>query len=176
MAVGEIEKNLDWKRVEKEIVCPICERVFTNPKTTPCLHTFCKECLETRIEAARELATAAAPRCPICHKVLPQCSDYPSDFRINRLIEIFNKRLAVESSVEGGKVSQSVDLITDSFRGCVKCEEDLPVVSWCVDCQGFLCHDCSEIHGKWKEFKVHTTMTLDDMNHPEDFVVKQQSR
>ena len=44
------------------------------------LHTFCKECLETRMEVARNHT-----RCPLCHVVLPQHLGFPNDFRIKRL-------------------------------------------------------------------------------------------
>lgn len=163
MAVCEIEKP-DWKQIEKEITCPICERVFTDPKTTPCLHTFCKECLEIRIEASRVLSIATF--CPLCRKDLPQPSNYPSDFRIKRLIELFSKH-----QLESKKTP------VDAFCRCGKCEEEVETVSWCVECQVLLCHDCHEIHGKWKEFKAHTTVTLEEfINHPSDFVVRQPSR
>ena len=169
-AVGETEEDPDWQLIEKEIKCPICEKVFTDPKTTPCLHTFCKECLETRMEVARELSNHT--RCPLCHVVLPQHLGFPNDFRIKRLIEIFNNHLKAKkvASVSSGSG-------INPFHGCGKCEENLPVVSWCVECQVLLCHDCNEIHGKWKEFKMHTIVTLKEyVKHPNDFMMKQQLR
>ena len=156
---------VDWKQIEKEIICPVCERIFDNPKVTPCLHTFCKECLETRIEATKILGMATC--CPSCRTVLPAGSVYPSDFRVNRLIEIFK---------EAEKASVARSFV---FHGCGKCEEYLPAVSWCVECQSLLCRECNEIHRKWKEFKAHTTVTPEEyarINHQEDFMVMQQSR
>lgn len=165
MAVGGSEGDAEWQlQLEDEILCPICRNIFTDPKTVPsCLHTFCKECLEESIKANMTIATTAC--CPVCRAVLPtQYSDFPTDYRIKRLVEIFNKQSIKEVFVE-------------PVRGCKKCEEDLPVVSWCVECQASLCHGCNEVHRKWKDFKQHTTVAIEEyLLRPKDFVIKQQLR
>lgn len=33
--------------VEDITVCPICQNIYTDPKMLPCLHNFCRKCLET---------------------------------------------------------------------------------------------------------------------------------
>ena len=173
MAAGdETEEDPDWQQIQSEIKCPVCEKVFTDPKTTPCLHTFCKKCLETAMEVARE--TSQHTRCPLCQVVLPRHLAFPNDFRIKRLIEIFNNHLKAKKAASAGSgLSSGIN----PFHGCGKCEENLPVVSWCVECQVLLCHDCNEIHGKWKEFRMHTIVALEEyMKHPNDFMMKKQSR
>ena len=167
----EAEDDPDWQQIEKEIKCPICEKVFTHPKTTPCLHTFCKECLETTIETAR--ASPDCARCPLCRQVLQQRSltGYPNDFRVNRLIEIFNNHVKAKKVTVASAASSGIN----PFHGCGKCEENVPVVSWCAECQVLLCNDCKEIHGKWKEFKMHNTVTLEEyVKHSNDFMPAKQ--
>ena len=163
MAVGGIENdfesNFEWQlisqQIEEEIICPICSYAFTDPKTIPsCLHTFCKECLEE---------TTASTCCPLCrYPALPiQRVDYLTDFRIQRLNELLNEGL---NTVE-------------PIRGCRKCGEDLPVVSWCVECQVSLCCGCNRVHGKWKDYRQHTTVIIQKyLDRPNDFMIKQQSR
>ena len=165
MAVGGIEKDSEWQQIGEEIVCPICASIFTDPKTLPsCLHTFCEECLKESIKANRITATVIC--CPLCRGVLPPGHlDYPTDFRIVRLIEIFNRRMGSEM------------VSVEPVRGCRKCEEELPVVSWCVQCQVSLCRGCKEVHRKWKEYRQHTTVTIQEyLHHPKDFMIKKQSR
>ena len=165
MAVGGIEKDSEWQQIGEEIVCPICASIFTDPKTLPsCLHTFCEECLKESIKANRITVTVIC--CPLCRGVLPPGHlDYPTDFRIVRLIEIFNRRMGSEM------------VSVEPVRGCRKCEEELPVVSWCVQCQVSLCRGCKEVHRKWKEYRQHTTVTIQEyLHHPKDFMIKKQSR
>lgn len=170
MAVGRIDNDSDWQQMEEEITCPICGGIFKDPKTIPsCLHTFCKECLQESIKASKETANIAC--CPLCRNVLPATqSTYPTDTRIERLIVIFNRQ-RLERGLE------TKGLPVEPVRGCKKCEEDLPVVSWCVECQVSLCRGCDQIHSKWKEFRHHTAVTIEEyLRRPKDFTIKQQSR
>ncbi|KAI4897165.1 hypothetical protein NFI96_015213 [Prochilodus magdalenae] len=42
--------------------CPLCMRLFYEPVTTPCGHTFCKNCLERCLDHS--------PQCPLCKESL----------------------------------------------------------------------------------------------------------
>ena len=33
-------------KLEEQLTCPVCLDHCTNPKTLPCLHSFCQHCLE----------------------------------------------------------------------------------------------------------------------------------
>ena len=43
---------------------------------------------------------------------------------------------------------------------CGKCDEDLPVTTWCLDCEAMLCRNCNELHRRWKDFKSHKTIPI----------------
>ena len=138
---GGVEK--EWRQIEEEITCSICGDLFTDPKTIPCLHTFCKRCIES-IESNKKMAVIVC--CPLCRVPLPQdgIASIPTNFTINRLVEIYGKRN------ESGQISVTMK--------CGKCEEDALAealaITWCLDCEEALCRDCNEFHRKWKSHKT----------------------
>ena len=79
MASG-IEK--EWRQIEEEITCSICGNLFTDPKTIPCLHTFCKRCIERSIESNKKMAVIVC--CPLCRAPLQQdeIASTPTNFTI----------------------------------------------------------------------------------------------
>jgi len=166
MATGKVENDSEWEQIQEEITCSICGDLFSDPKTIPCLHTFCKECLEKSIDTNKNMAIAIC--CPLCRAPLPEGElDVPTNFRIKRFIEIFTKRLSLEAD--------SLEHSIETVHGCGKCEEDLPAVTWCVECQVSLCHGCDEIHKKWKEFKLHKTVAVEEyLQNSKKFSLKRQ--
>jgi len=139
----------EWGEIEGEITCSICEEIFSQPKTIPCLHTFCEQCIKSTIEASKRTGTELC--CPICRAELPQdVKNIPTNFSTNRLIEIYYKR---QNSSQGK---------TQELR-CGECDdEDATVTMWCVDCESPLCGECYKQHGRMKKFKSHKTMTVGD--------------
>ena len=35
-----------WQKLEEELICFSCGELFSQPKTIPCLHTFCTKCVQ----------------------------------------------------------------------------------------------------------------------------------
>ena len=143
MASGE-----EWRQIEEEVTCSICGGLFTDPKTIPCLHTFCKRCIERSIESNKKMAVVVC--CPLCRAPLPQdeIASIPTNFTIRRLVEIYEKRKEYDQS--------------SVIVKCGKCGEDTPAIAWCLDCEEALCRDCNELHRKWKDFKSHKTVPIDE--------------
>ena len=148
MASGDEEK--EWQQIEEEITCSICGDLFTDPKTIPCLHTFCKQCIEKSIESNKKMASIVC--CPLCRAPLPRddMSSVPTNFTINRLVEIFGKRK------EGGKS------LTLKEIKCSNCERGLPAITWCTECEDSLCEQCNDAHQMMKAFKSHQTIAVEE--------------
>ena len=89
------------EEVSDELSCSICLDVLCEPKTLPCLHSFCKTCLEDIVQAGlnKELL------CPNCRKpfVVPGNSidSFPTNFQLISLIE----RLKLSDNNEQPRVS-----------------------------------------------------------------------
>jgi len=140
-----------WRRIRKEITCPFCFELFTDPKTIPCLHTFCKQCIDN-LQTTNSLENSAC--CPECQTTIScEISSLPTNFMFSRIAEIFKKK-------EMGKLD------------CDNCnEEGTPVVSWCVECNDLLCAKCNDAHSRLKNFKSHKTVTiLEFMQDPKKFL------
>jgi len=143
---GGVDRSIeDWQQIKEEITCSICGDLFTDPKTIPCLHTFCKRCIERSIESNKKMAVIVC--CPLCRVPLPrdEMASIPTNFTINRLIEIFGKRQKAEASVE---------------MKCASCEENFAAITWCIQCEDPLCHNCNEIHKKMKMSRSHKTIPI----------------
>ena len=96
--------------------------------------------------------------CPLCRTPLARkdLSSVPTNFTINRLVEIFGKRK------ESGK-NLARSLSPNKGLRCESCETvDLPAVMWCIDCNNSFCVDCKDAHKRLKAFKSHTTVAVED--------------
>ncbi|KAI4833122.1 hypothetical protein KUCAC02_016039 [Chaenocephalus aceratus] len=70
----QVDPN-DWE-------CSLCMRLFYEPVTTPCGHTFCKNCLERCLDHT--------PQCPLCKESLKQylaCRKYVVTTVLEKLIK-----------------------------------------------------------------------------------------
>ncbi|XP_065887951.1 E3 ubiquitin-protein ligase TRIM71-like [Dysidea avara] len=143
---GGIEK--EWRQIKEEISCSICRDLFTDPKTIPCLHTFCKRCIERSIESNKKMATIVC--CPLCRAPLPQdgIAYIPTNFTINRLVEIFKK---LKESGQGSVTMK-----------CGKCKKGSEAIKWCMECRNPLCQKCNEFHENWEDFESHKTVPINE--------------
>ena len=125
MAEGQVKQIL-----EKEVTCALCLDLLKQPKKLPCDHVYCRDCL--RSLALRSLnATISCPECRTITQVPGNdVNNFPTAFRINRLIEAFQQ---VQIRVE-----------TDSPNVSEMCQvhPTQPLVIYCEPCKKQLCRDC----------------------------------
>jgi hypothetical protein len=60
---------MDEPSINSELICSICNKPFVEPVSTPCDHTFCRECIKRWIEKNKKT-------CPTCRqeiKSIDQC-------------------------------------------------------------------------------------------------------
>ncbi|XP_059715680.1 LON peptidase N-terminal domain and RING finger protein 3 isoform X2 [Haemorhous mexicanus] len=69
--IADIRENSTGQHIPFEVVdpsdldCSLCMRLFYEPVTTPCGHTFCLKCLERCLDHN--------PKCPLCKEGLSEC-------------------------------------------------------------------------------------------------------
>jgi len=119
--------------------CSICLEDFIDPKSLPCLHTFCLECLSSHY---RDKLPGDELLCPVCRNScqVPEAgiSAFPLNFFINDLL--FAQKAAKP--------------VVDELLLCECCLELKEVkktaIKYCVDCSQHVCERCGEFHAKMK--------------------------
>ena len=66
-------------------MCELCLAEYNDPRALPCLHVYCRECLDALVARSQDPKMVS---CPVCRKPahVPDCG-FPSDFRTKRLQE-----------------------------------------------------------------------------------------
>ena len=136
-------------KLEEQLTCPVCLDHYTNPKTLPCLHSFCQDCLEgLPLDKKNETYYLSCPTCRHCTE-LPEegAGAFPVAFHVNNLKEIYSlmKKVADPQQVT-----------------CDNCTT-ATATGYCKDCSQFLCTECISTHKKWVLFANHELTSLDEV-------------
>ncbi|XP_078678176.1 E3 ubiquitin-protein ligase TRIM71-like [Branchiostoma floridae x Branchiostoma belcheri] len=128
---------------EEFLTCAVCMLHFRDPRVLPCLHTFCKECLQ-------EWAAKQQPlECPTCRKEvsLPDqgVDGLKTNFYVNNLLDFAAAKKGAEPGVpcqvcEGGREQAKL---------------------WCTDCAMLLCESCTVMHRKVPATRDHELVSQD---------------
>lgn len=148
-----VQKSPSILKLEEQLTCPVCLDLFTNPKTLPCLHSFCQDCLEALpLNKARgEAGAYYSLSCPTCHyrTDLPEggLEVFPVAFHIKNLEEIHS----LQKKISNPQQHTCDNCITANTNG------------YCKDCSKLLCSECIGMHKKWNDFKSHKVMSLNEI-------------
>ena len=139
-----------FKILKKEAECPLCIETVKNPKTLPCLHSFCLECFDRLANFARRQLKATI-KCPVCQTSfqIPETDtfeDLPSSFHLNRLVDVL--------ALKDGSVQS---------QRCNSCDENSTATCYCFVCQSFLCASCFEAHQRLKATRGHRNVLIDKL-------------
>ena len=138
------------KKLEEQLTCAICLDLYTNPKTLPCLHSFCQQCLEgLPLDPQEDNYFISCPTCR--HRTqLPQpagAADFSMAYHINNLKEVHNLMI---------KVSGHQQVICDN---CTTTNG----TGYCKECVKFLCQKCINVHKNWAPIADHEITSLDEV-------------
>ena len=144
------EKSSDaLKKLDEQLTCAVCLDHYTDPKTLPCLHSFCHQCLEglpLDPEKGKFILT-----CPTCRNLteLPEqgVSGFHIAFHLNNLTEIHG----LLKKVSG-----------DKQVPCANCNK-VDATGYCKECEQFLCPKCIEVHKNWAPISHHQIVRLDEV-------------
>ena len=148
--IGQLEENLQ---------CTVCLEVLKDPRTLPCCHSFCKDCLEGVVQTCRDTAPHGQPireiPCPNCRATFPLDPDkHVADMPRNHFICNLVKVTAVLDRGIGVPCSHN-------------CNQSYSVAR-CVTCEKFLCRECLTDHNKYRGNNGHSVLTMEELSKPEN--------
>lgn len=122
--------------VKDELTCALCLEIYKEPRLLTCYHTFCRTCMEQLLEKGNV-------SCPLCRSVCK--SDSILDFPLN---------VYIQTQIAFIKHASKCDL----------CEKEVNIKSKCIECDQFLCENCSTFHLKIKSCKTHQVVEMIESN------------
>ena len=159
MAEAPDLRNKSLEELEEEITCAVCHGHYQEAKLLPCMHYYCRACIEKLAERSRGRPFP----CPECRKdtTLPSggAEQLQSAFFVERMKDVYAKMAKAEGKVEAA---------------CEMCCGG-KAVAFCRHCAEFLCSDCTHSHQKMKVFASHKVSTLEDLKkgRVKDILVKE---
>ena len=131
-------------KLEEQLTCPVCLEHYTNPKTLPCLHSFCQHCLEgLPLDKKNKINYLYCPTCRR-HTELPKkgAEAFPAAFTLNNLKEM-------QSLLKNTRDSIIPQEATCSDHG-------RPLEFFCATCSTEICSHCSVRNHKSHEYDLIT--------------------
>ena len=148
-------KQQQQKTYEEFIKCEICRKRLRQPKTLPCLHSFCHGCLVTYLRETVSNSTAPQKQiiCPICLQTSspPGWGRTPEEWVNNLPANDF-----LYSYLEALELK-------DTNRKCDTCSRQQKMTlakQWCSTCHDTLCDDCVGFHNALKTTHGHNLIAL----------------
>ena len=117
--------------------CTICQSTYSDPRLLPCFHSFCRSCLE-RLSTS----TPRKIKCPLC--------------RTEHSLELGGVAKLLPNTQAASKSSLPVSK-------CGQCQSQ-SVVSFCSECETFLCNLCHQAHGRMAIFQTHKVVAPTEAN------------
>uniref|UniRef100_A0A8C1VFA9 Uncharacterized protein n=1 Tax=Cyprinus carpio TaxID=7962 RepID=A0A8C1VFA9_CYPCA len=125
--------------ISRHLQCPICKNLLTDPVSTTCGHTFCKDCLDKHISRSE-------PQCPLCQE--PVTTKPSVNKAIEALLQEFHQTHLPNLDLFCGE--------RDTIP-CDVCDEHLTfkAVKSCLICSLSFCDEHLKPHQSMARFKGH---------------------
>ena len=131
--------------LHEAVSCSVCMCTFTEPKQLPCLHSFCLHCLDGIHRTSPNRGVIACPECRRQIRIpgSGNASEFPTNFRINSLLDVLAIR---ECNTTGVK--------------CGNCDKRSANCFYCFQCCSFWCEDCLTGHNIMRTNKDHRVLAI----------------
>ncbi|XP_035786827.1 RING finger protein nhl-1-like isoform X2 [Anopheles albimanus] len=142
------------KTMEHLVICGLCELRLQTPKMLNCQHTFCQECLETRLQMQADKTYISCTTCEAKQLLKdPDLASLPSNLHIDNMLQMMVQRPTatgaappppLKSPVESYQLEKFVPTTT---LQCSKCQTVAETqMDKCEHCMSLLCAICWLAH------------------------------
>ena len=129
--------------------CSACHRVLVNPRTLPCLHSFCLQCVESSSPQSTGRQTVYCCKCQ--RQYTGRINAGLSLARRNTFLEtLLHLKLAEEHPMKDELQCDTCKPVPTLAQNC------------CMDCQLKLCESCTRPHRMWTGGVQHQITALDE--------------
>ena len=130
--------------------CKKCSNLYTDPRMLPCLHSFCKKCIESLV-TQNDSKTVVC--CAVCETTCPI-----SEKGVEAIPR--NVRLSYEAEVAMYEAKIKGTVPTDC-EACTRIPSE-QAVAFCCTCREFQCKPCHDYHLMYKKTADHTALVIDE--------------
>lgn len=133
---------------ERNFQCSVCKQNYMCPRSLPCFHTFCENCIISAwSEFDKEKNLRRSAKCPVCDDD----------------ILAPNLNISLKDWVRSFPRHDLLEKLLNAKNGCTKCvpcsraSEDKAAIYHCQECRESLCEMCySYMHQRIEGFQKHT--------------------
>eukprot|EP00105_Crassostrea_gigas_P041353 XP_019925501.1 PREDICTED: E3 ubiquitin-protein ligase TRIM56-like [Crassostrea gigas] len=135
---------------EDYLTCAICYELFIEPKSLPCLHTFCEGCIEILLEKS---SNKTELNCPTCREKFPIPSQSVSSLKTNFIFKDIITKLSPSRKPSSTRLC--------SF--CILHSKEVEATHKCLTCLDLLCSFCvRHRHLFTRQTAYHEIVSLGD--------------
>ena len=129
--------------LQKILTCSICLDILNFPKTLPCTHSYCEQCLVQNVKIIQQSGQEGI-LCPQCRTFFKK-GEYLQLYVLRELLEFYSL------------------LNKPQRKNCQLCDEgtEIAAVWTCVNCKTDLCEACQRRHKRTPNCKAHTYRPCD---------------
>ena len=142
------------------LTCPLCSKVYSQPKALPCLHTFCRSCLANHVckNAIKAGDGTLCVFCPNCREIcdLPRdgVTSLQDNVLLGRLLDMIHRKMSSHCDVcrDNNEQTTRHAVTTAAAAAAATCV--------CVKCEDFMCSNCARAHRKTRATRDHNVLKI----------------